>query len=299
MNCNSMACSMDNVTPNRIGVVTVLYQSEPFLPEFLRSLAAQTHRDFHLYAVDNASTDGSAALCSQLGPLCTVISNDENDGVAAANNQGIAAALADGCEFVLLLNNDVRFDPDLFARLLAGIRSAQCQMTTPLMLYLNAPDTIWCAGGGFQHWLGERPRHFAQGRRDSGRLAVRPVEYTPTCCVLIHRGVFERIGVMDERYFLYWDDTDFMLRAHRAGVRLCLIPQARLWHHVGALAAPEFTLRYATRNHAFYLRKQLSAPLAALWCGIYAAVFALGAPFSRRRRGQLRAWLDGCRKPLA
>jgi GT2 family glycosyltransferase len=286
------------VAPGKIGVVTVLYQSAPMLPEFFASLAAQTHRDFQLFAVDNASTDDSLALCSALGGQCAVIANEENDGVAAANNQGIAAALADGCEYVLLLNNDVRFGPDLFVQLLAGIHTEHCQMTTPLMLYYSAPETIWCAGGGFQHWLGERPRHFAQDQRDTGQSPSRPVEFTPTCCALIHRSVFARIGVMDERYFLYWDDTDFMLRAHRAGVRLCLIPNARLWHHVGALAASEFTLRYATRNHAYYLRKHLAAPLAALWCALYATVFALGAPFSRRRRVQLRAWLDGCRMPL-
>ncbi len=132
-------------------------------------------------------------------------------------------------------------------------------MATPLVYLYDEPDTIWCAGGGFAHWLGERPFHTAEGKRDTGQFTQpQRVEFTPTCCVLIRREVFERVGLMDERFFIYWDDTDFMLRAYRCGVTLYLLPTAKLWHKVGALEPQsEFTVRYAARNHAFYLRKHL------------------------------------------
>jgi GT2 family glycosyltransferase/ADP-heptose:LPS heptosyltransferase len=286
-------------SPAKIGVVTVLFNSEPVLPEFLSSITAQTHRNFTLFAVDNASTDSSLAISRKHGATC--IANTENRGVAAANNQGITAALAAGCDFILLLNNDVRFGPELFSQLLAGIHTHQCEMTTPLMYFYDAPETIWCAGGGFVHWLAERPLHYAEGERDTGQFTQpRQVEFTPTCCVLIHRDVFERVGMMDERYFIYWDDTDFMLRAARRGVKLYFFPQAKLWHKVGALTGPqsEFTLRYATRNHAYYLRKHLPSLLAAFWSAIYLSVFAIGAIASPRMRIKLRAWLEGNRMPL-
>jgi len=285
--------------PGRIGVVTVLFQSEPVLPEFFASIAAQTYRNFTVFAIDNASSDRSAALCIEQG--FTVFTNDDNRGVAAANNQGISAALAAGCEYVLLLNNDVRFGAELFLQLLDGLQTQHCQMTTPLMYFSDAPDAVWCAGGGFTPWLGERPRHYSQGRRDTGQFQrIRRVAFTPTCCVLIHRDVFARIGMMDERYFVYWDDTDFMLRARRAGLQLMLLPYARLWHKVGALTGrhSEFTLRYATRNHAYYLRKHLPAPLAVAWLTVYATVFAAAALVSHRGRLKLRAWLEGARMPL-
>ena len=291
---------MDSATiPGKVGVVTVLFNSEPVLPEFFASITAQTHRNFTLFAIDNASSDRSLAICHQYGAVC--IQNAVNLGVAAANNQGIAAALAAGCEFVLLLNNDVRFGPELFAQLLAGIHTHQCEMTTPLMLLYDAPETIWCAGGGFVHWLAERPIHYAEADRDTGQFTQpKQVEFTPTCCVLIHRDVFQRVGLMDERYFVYWDDTDFMLRAARRGVKLYFLPQAKLWHKVGALTGPqsEFTLRYATRNHAYYLRKHLPFLLAAFWSAIYLSVFAIGAIASPRIRVKLRAWLEGMRMPL-
>jgi hypothetical protein len=283
----------------KLGVVTVLYNSEPMLPEFFASIATQSYRNFTLFAVDNASGDRSLAIAHEHGATCIV--NAENRGVAAANNQGIDAALSAGCEFVLLLNNDVRFGPELFAQLVDGLHAQQCDMTTPLILLYDKPETIWCAGGGFRHWLGERPFHRAEGARDAGQFTQpQRVEFTPTCCVLIRREVFQRIGIMDEIYFVYWDDTDFMLRAARHGVKLYLLPQAKLWHKIGALNGPQpgSTLRYATRNHAYYLRKHLPFFLAVFWWSLYCAVFAVGGVFSPRMRAKLRAWLEGARMPL-
>lgn len=290
----------------RLGIVTVLYRSRANLPEFFASLAAQSYREFTVYAVDNASGDGSLAFSREHGAEC--IENGENHGVAAGNNQGIAAALAAGCEFILLLNNDVRFGPDLLTQLVDGLSAQSCEMTTPLIYFYDRPGIIWCAGGGFQHWLGERPFHTAEGMRDTGQFTQpQRVEFAPTCCVLIHREVFERVGMrdsiyvgmMDERYFVYWDDTDFMLRAHRRGIKLYLLPAAKLWHKVGALdPQSEFTVRYATRNHAFYLRKHLPFFLAAFWWSLYCAVFAVGAVASHRMRIKLRAWFEGSRMPL-
>ncbi len=290
-----------DLVPGRIGVVTVLFNSEAVLPEFFVSITAQTYRNFTVFAIDNASHDGSAAICRKHSALCTLILNEDNRGIAAANNQGIRAALDSGCESVLLLNNDVRFPADLFAQLAAGLRTHACQMTTPVMYLYDAPKTIWCAGGGLNRWLGERPSHFHEGQPDTNISPnPRQVAFTPACCVLIHRDVFARVGMMDERYFVYWEDTDFMLRGRRAGVRLMLLPQAKLWHKVGALTGrySNFTLHYATRNHAYYLRKHLPAPLAAAWLLIYASVFAVAAIFSRQWRLKLRSWLEGMRMPL-
>jgi len=284
----------------RIGVVTVLFNSAAVLPEFFTSIYSQGYPSFTVFAVDNASQDDSVAICAQHAPLCTVIANPENRGVAAANNQGIAAAIAAGGDLVVLLNNDVRCGPELFAQLVEGLHTQNCEMTAPMIYFADSPGTIWCAGGSFDRWLGYRQHHIGEGEHDTGQFAPQRIAFAPTCCVLMRREVFERVGRMDERYFVYWDDTDWMLRAHRAGVVMWFLPEAKLWHKVGALTGRQsgFTLRYATRNHAFYLRKHLAAPLALFWLVIYAAGFAAGAPFSSRRRSQLAAWFEGWRMPL-
>jgi GT2 family glycosyltransferase len=292
-----MICMNSPKVSVHIGVVTVLYKSEAVLPEFFASLFSQSYKSFTVFAIDNASNDRSASICRDTG-ICTVIDNAVNLGVAAGNNQGIIAALAAGCEYILLLNNDVRFGPELFAQLIAGLPTHNCDMTTPMMYFNDQPDTIWCAGGGFQPWIGLRQRHYAEGARDSGQhITPRRVDFTPTCCVLMHHSVFKRVGLMDERYFVYWDDTDWMLRAHRAGLSLYLLPQAKLWHKLGASTGRQsaFTLHYSTRNHAYYIRKHLPFTLAAIWTAIYCMYYAIGAVFSHRSRSKLRAWREGWR----
>ena len=261
-------------------MVTVTYNSVAVLPDFLRCLAAQSFRSFTLFAVDNASTDGTMPiLLACPDPHIEIIANSDNKGVAAGNNQGIQAALAAGCSSVLLINNDTEFPPGLIADLAQGLAHYQVGMICPKMMYYEQPDRIWAAGGTFQPWRGYSSVHLGHGETDRGQHdQARLVTYVPTCCVLIRKTVFEKIGLMDERYFVYWDDTDFMYRAMRAGIQLMYFPQAKLFHKVASLtggSSTPFALRYGTRNSIYFLLKHfgliLTLPWLALhqlaWCG--------------------------------
>ena len=100
----------------KVGVVTVTYNSQQVLPDFFASLWSQTHTNFVLYAVDNASSDDSVQLVrAEADERIRLIENASNVGVAAGNNIGITAARNDGCEYVLLLNNDTVFSGSLLA----------------------------------------------------------------------------------------------------------------------------------------------------------------------------------------
>ncbi len=263
---------MDSV--QRIGVVTVTYNSAEVLPEFLESISRQTFREFLLYVVDNASKDASIELASAYGDSrIRIIANTENVGVAEGNNQGIRAALADNCDAVLLLNNDTVFPADTFEKLCGGLAEHQCSMTTPKIYYHDLPNTIWAAGGYFQPWLAYRNQHYGSGQIDRGQFdAVRTVTYAPTCCVLIHKDVFSRIGLMDPLYFVYVDDVDFMYRALKAGFIMKYLPQCTLQHKVSSLTGgtvSNFNVRYGTRNRVYYMMKNLSLPIAVSWTAIY------------------------------
>lgn len=285
----------------RIGVVTVTYNSSAVLPEFFRSLEQQTHRNFQLYAIDNASRDDSVDQLRRWGdPRLVLKSNTENVGVAAGNNQGIRAALDDGCEYVLLLNNDVVFGPDLFQQLQDGMAEHRCTMTTPLIYFCEPRDVIWCAGGYFQPKLAFRNLHYAENQRDVGQCScARAVTYAPTCCVLIRREVFSRIGLMDERYFVYSDDTDFMLRAWKAGESLWYLPDAKLWHKVNSLTgtASAFSMRYGVRNRAFFIAKHVRGVYGALFQWLYALYYLLRFVLRKDTREaydiKRAAWAEG------
>lgn len=245
-------------SPNLVGVVTVTYNSGRVIDDFMKSILAQTYAHFRLYVIDNTSSDDTLERIRCYGDARTVIvANQVNAGVAEGNNIGIRAALRDGCGLVLLINNDTVFDPDLLSKLAEGLQKHGCEMIVPKILFFDRPDTIWYAGGYFNMLRGSGS-HFGLGRRDNGEFDLtRTVSYGPTCCMLIKGEVFDRVGLMDSTYFLYFDDTDFCLRAYRAGVKFFYLPSARMMHKESSLTGGPsgFSLRYITRNHIYYLLK--------------------------------------------
>ena len=133
-------------------------------------------------------------------------------------------------------------------------------MIVPKILYFGAPDKIWCAGGAFSRLRG-RPRSFGFRQKDDGRFdQPRQVEFGPTCCMLLSRAVFECIGMIDPNYFIYFDDADFCLRAHQAGLKLVYSPDASLFHKVSSLIGhcSKISVRYVTRNHVYFVLKHFS-----------------------------------------
>jgi GT2 family glycosyltransferase len=287
-----------------IGVVTVTYNSEGVLQEFFDSLAAQTYRNFILYLVDNASKDQTLKMSKQRTDInIVVIANSDNLGVAEGNNQGIRSALADGCECVMFLNNDTAFPADLLDTLYAGLEQHNCEMTAPKMYYYDRPNLIWCAGGYFQPWFAYRTRLTGANREDRGQFdQPRRMENVPTCCLLVRGRVFDRVGLMDSRYFVYIDDTDFLYRCLRLHISLWYIPKAKLWHKVSSLSGPadsRFSLHYVTRNRAYFISKHIPRIQAFLPNIVYELYFRLSclrpAPVGERFRIRLSAWKEGKR----
>jgi GT2 family glycosyltransferase len=230
-----------------IGVVTVTFNSASVIGDFMSSLLKQTHTRFILYVVDNSSSDETLKRLSELpDSRVRIISNLKNVGVAEGNNIGIRAALKDECASVLLINNDTVFEQDVLSRLSEGLEKYECDMTVPKILFYDTPTRIWSAGAYFSRWRGSA-RHFGYGRHDDGRFdQPRVVNYSPTCCLLVSK-----------RVFVYFDDTDFCYRAHRAGVKLFYVPAARLFHRVSSLTGSDsaFSIRHNIRNHVYYLLK--------------------------------------------
>jgi GT2 family glycosyltransferase len=290
-----------NVQPGLVGVVTVTFNSAPVLADFMRSMETQEYGLIRMWAVDNASSDDSLEqLRSWHFPGLQVIASENNVGVAEGNNQGIRAALEAGCEYVLLLNNDVYFEPDLIGELIQGLADHACNMTTPKIYYADEPHRIWAAGGRFRTDFAYLNQHVGDKEIDSGQYAdPRPISYAPTCCLLVKREVFEVVGLMDARFFVYFDDTDFMIRALRAGFITYYLPRPQLWHKVSSLTGEEspFSQRYYARNRAFFIRKHLGAWTLARYTLFYRAYYLLRYLRGQDKREDFlrkqRAWSEG------
>jgi GT2 family glycosyltransferase len=253
----------------KIGVVTVTYNSSRVIDGFMQSLLTQSYVNYVFYAVDNASSDRTLEQIETYADArIRVIANSDNKGIAEANNQGILAALANGCELVLLMNNDTEFEPELFEKLVLGLDLHACDMTAPKILFYNDQHIIWSAGGGMDPRKGYSGFHYGYGEVDSGQFdAPRVVGHAPACCLLIRKEVFDRIGMMDSKYFTYVEDTDFSFRAMQAGLKLMYLPSATLLHKAHSLTGglfSDFMMRYTTRNRIYFMLKHFGP-----WRGLY------------------------------
>lgn len=245
----------------KIGVITVVYNSGQVLGPFLESLTAQTYGDFLLYAVDNASRDDSVEqLKAWNDDRLRLIANPANVGIAEGDNQAIEAALAEGCAYILLLNNDVEFEPETFAMLVEEINALGCDLLAPKLLYIDRTH-IQFAGGAFSAIKGYLGTRIGDGEVDRGQYDVATqIKNAPGCCLLMHSSVIEKIGMIDVKYFVYHEDADFLFRAWRAGLVLFYTHRARIFHKASELTGGDkstFTIRYNARGHVYFMLKHL------------------------------------------
>jgi len=253
----------------KIGVITITYNSKDVLRPFLNCVWQQTHTNLVLYVIDNASQDATRSILEmENDSRLKVINNSTNFGVAKANNQGIIKAIEADCDQVLIINNDVEFESTLIEKLLQVQAEKSCSLVTPKMMYFDNPNHIWYAGSSFIKKKGYLPLHTGMKQLDEGQYdRIIEVEYAPTCCLLAKKEVFHDIGLMDEKYFVYFDDTDFSYRVWKdRRHKMFYCPDVKFYHKVGSLTKSfnmveeqifrgDFFIQQNTKNHIYFLKK--------------------------------------------
>lgn len=253
-------------SPRVVSVILNTNHREDTL-ECLASLAATTYPNHRAIVLDNASTDGSVAAIAAAYPNVRVIALERNLGYAGNNNVGIAAALDEAADWIFVLNEDTVLAPECISALIeAGERDARTGIVGPMVYHHDEPGVIQSAGGRLtRSW---ESFHEGENAADEGQFpGPRPVEWISGCAILVRRAVIEQVGVIDARYFYYWEETEWCLRASRAGWQVVHVPQARLWHkgvRRDYRPAPTVTY-YATRNRLLTLAKH-RAPVR-VWVG--------------------------------
>jgi GT2 family glycosyltransferase len=256
----------------KLGLVTVLFKSDDVLEGFFKSLSIQKYTNYHLYLIDNSPTPSTNELLQQLSNQYPQISfshvkNETNVGVAKGNNQGIELALSEGSEYVLLLNNDIEFyQEDLIDHMVEIADDRLEHLLIPKIFYFGG-RIIWMAGGKTSA-LKAISSHVGVDEEDNGQYDnIRHFDYAPTCFMLVSRKVFESIGLMDESYFVYYDDTDFLYRAKNAGFKILYLPKLEIFHKVSSSTGGGeslFSIFYLNRNRLFFIRKNLKFPFKYL-----------------------------------
>jgi GT2 family glycosyltransferase len=281
--------------PPHVAIIIINYRGRKDTLECLESLQGLTYPAYTVYVVDQDSKDGTVEAVASSYPAVRVLVNPVNNGFAGGNNVGIRQAIADGTHYLFLLNNDTTVAPDLLERLVERAESdPKIAVVGPLMLYYKEPEIVWSAGGRMSE------NGTSEMLADGERLETVPVEsqdvdFIVGCGLLVKRTVLEQVGLMDERYFLYYEETDLCARIRRAGWRIVTEPQARLWHKISGTTGKEseLTLYYMRRNVLLYLREHARHPARRVLWGVLdslylSSVWLLRGQY-RRRRVLLRA----------
>lgn len=213
----------------------------------------------------------------------TIIRCPENRGFAAGNNVGIAYALKQGAEYVLLLNNDTIVDSEFLTHTVSvGESDDRIGIVGPKIYNLSGPDILQSVGGTMDLWTG-RGRLLGAGERDHGqRDDVRDVDWVSGAAIMIKRVVLQSVGVLDERFFLTYEETDLCHRVKAQRFRITVAPQAKIWHKGGASTHQPTAEFYLTKNRALFMRKN------ATWYQTW--VFLLFYTAGSLRRFLLRVW---------
>ncbi|MGH2829193.1 MAG: glycosyltransferase family 2 protein, partial [Actinomycetota bacterium] len=220
--------------------------------------------DIAVVVVDNGSGDGSADRIQAGAPGAKLVRSATNLGYAGGNNLGIAEALHQSADAILILNNDLVLEPGCVASLREALQThASWGIVAPLSL-LPGPEGVVDFFTG--RVLLAQAALQAPGRDEprGGRFTQpEETEYVTGSAMLVRRAVFERVGLLDQRFFLVWEDVDFSLRARDAGFTLGATPNAVVRHARSASFGHEASplQRYFfVRNPFLLLRKHLRPP---------------------------------------
>ncbi len=249
------------------------------------SLRRSTDVMLDVIVVDNGSTDDSVPeLQAALPTDVALIMHSRNDGYAGGNNIGIRAALArPSTGAVFLMNPDATVEPTCVTRLHEFmLQQPGCWMAGPKIYDMarprilvfspveQLPDGRWSIPG--------------DGAPDVGQFDLAaPTAYVTGCALLVHRAALERIGLMDERFFLLWEETDWCARAQAAGASCWWVPTA-LAHHAGSLT---FKRGGLSRAYEYYMERNRL---------LFAELNLPGAVWRRWTFRAGRRWLRAVRK---
>jgi len=231
----------------QIAIIILNWNKPELTLDTVNSVLKINHRNFNyqIFLVDNGSSDDSLNIFQKKfkdNIRVTIIRNDTNLGFVGGNNTAIKHILKQDFNAVLLLNNDVLVDPDFLENLNKNL--SKYSLLAPKIYFAPGFEyhhdrytkkeqghVIWFAGGQID-WNNIYGSHIGVDEVDKGQRDQinNTVDFLTGCCLLVKREVFEKIGFLDNQFFMYLEDADFCQRAKINGFKIAYIPSSKIWH---------------------------------------------------------------------
>lgn len=246
------------ISEPKVAIVICNWNRKADVLKCIESVYQLNYQNFDLIVVDNASTDGSADAITAHFPNQFLIQNDENRGGSGGFNTGIRYALEQGgYEYIYLLDNDVVVHKDALSHLVRAMdHDPRLAIAGSKLCLMDEPDTIQ-EFGSFVDWENMELRvnkRFHPGEeqvtRDEG------VDYVPACSLLARTEAVRKVGLLDEAYFLYFDDVDWACRMGLAGFRIKVVAHSKVWHRLGSIhKKTTMGTYYHNRNAGYFFNR--------------------------------------------
>ena len=250
----------------KVSVVILHFYNINFVAECLRSCQHINYPNYEIIIVKNGSRSDLTFPAAQgfSDRVTSVIDLKRNVGYARGNNCGSQRALEHGAQYILLLNDDTTVSTDLLESLVEiGERIPDVGMLGPAIYFFDEPDRIWFGGARFDKQtcaISTTKFNEMHNGKDSDPIES---DYITGCSLLVRREVAERIGLLDERFFLYWEDVDWGLRAKNAGFSNMVVPNAHIWHKVSvSTGGPQSPLKAYHKTRSHLLMAKIHSPWA-------------------------------------
>ena len=245
------------MTPH-IKILILNWNGIELLIPCLESVIKIDYPNYSVLVIDNGSMDGSLEMVKKNYPKMECLSLDKNYGYAGGYNKSFEYLKSDPPEFILLLNNDTKVDPDILnAFIKAKDQYGSNHIFGAKIFYQDNPNQIWYAGG-IVNLKFAKISHRGIRKPDSEKYSnPQQTDYITGCCMFTSMKVINQLNGFDERFNMYGEDVDLCLRAKKMGINCYYWPDAKLVHHVSASIGGEFSIGKLIRKYKSLLKLYL------------------------------------------
>lgn len=257
----------------KVAIIVLNWNNYEDTVKCIHSVQKITYPNYEIILVDNGSTNDSQKILEKEFPDLKLIQTGKNLGYSGGNNQGIRHALEHGADLVWILNPDTAVAADALEKMMQEVNEPGVGVVAPKIYFYDSPNKVWFVGGNLNMRTGQ-VGHKHEGEVDDGQFDKEDkLEWATGASLLVKREVLKKIGLFDEKYFLFYEDVDLCVRARRAGFKVAFAPKAKIWHEVGTTVGKNNPNNgyYRTRNRLYFVRKFNGL----LWWLVFTMIFGL------------------------
>jgi GT2 family glycosyltransferase len=287
-----------NTNKPLVSIITVNFNQLHHTLALLKSLQNVTYSEFEVIVVDNASIKNPTLEIESQFPDVAVIASPMNLGFAGGNNLGIKAASG---KYILFLNNDTEVDPGFLEPLVELFENnPEAGAASSKILYHNSDNIIQYAGSTALDPFTGRNKRIGYREKDQGQHDVlRETDLAHGCAMMVPRKVIDKVGLMPELFFLYYEEIDWCESIKRGGYKIYYVPGSRVFHKESMSVGKNSTLKtyYMTRNRLLFMRRNSSGAhkiMAMLYFLCLALPKNLISYLAQRELEHIKAFWRGC-----